>query len=1026
MATERSEQRVRSAWRRVASLTVLASATVLSPLASASSGAADARVIVDHAVRTGHATTRAPKDTSFDVVLAPRHAAQLRAFIADLSNVSSPLYHHFLARGVFAREFAPSANTVAQLRTYFSGYGLTVHRGTDGTMVWRVSGATPRVAAALNAHIVGLKDSSGGTLSVLGSDGTLPASLASHVAGIEGLSSVDVAHSMVAHATATSHHVVARDNAGTNETTCNAATAAANDQGAYLPSQQSSLYGLSNQWASGVDAAGTTIGVYELAGYSTTSVTTYLNCFGLANQVQPVISVDGGPGRGDTSVNSESESDLDIEEVASLAPGATIEVYEAPNSTNGALDEYAQMAQDDTASIITTSWGQCESQQGASGQAAEATVFEQMAAQGQTIIAAAGDDGSTDCVNASNNPINTLAVDDPASQPDVLAVGGLAVTSISPLTQAVWNSAFPAAGVNDGANAGSQGGGGGGISSYWSRPSWQSGDNIPASRTHRLVPDISVMADPSYGFLEYTPSSRTSNAWSAVGGTSIGSPLVAALLATATQACGGGRLGLITPTLYAMARQGAGFDDVTQGNNNIFTDGGNYHAGVGYDLASGVGSPDASSFISTLCAQIPAAASIFSSTPVNVDAGSSTVTIAVTNDAAGPIAGVAAPSVTATQSGATVSVTPLSPVADAAGQVSYAVTTTSPGTVHLTFSFGGATLLTTQVAVGTSASATAVTNAVAALGVTTSSLRATAFDDATVFAGVTSGGKVVVDSTTSAPVTLSVTGASGAPALACNTTTCDLVVSVGGALDVVTNLLTRPVVTKWSTSTSLATGVTSSSLSVAVSSNGTLAASYLRSGHVITVTSSVSGAHPVASDLTVADHLGAVSGGTSLVSPTAGTFNVAVVSGGTLWLLSTTPGHKVNVSTASAYSVTANGALTSTPMAVIDQHVVEIIELTSTKKVVVFSGTTAAAATPSVAVVAATNASAVALTSGVNGDDLLVRTATGALRLIARTPSWTSFDASALTSTTFSNVTLIPGGTSGVVSMGVTLLDVLG
>ena len=201
--------------------------------------------------------------------------------------------------------------------------------------------------------------------------------------------------------------------------------------------------------------------------------------------------------------------------------------------------------------------------------------------------------GSSDCNGITNN---APAVDDPASQPLVTGVGGLSVNDINPLSETVWNTP---------AKSGSGGAGGGGASILWSRPSWQNAPGVPASATMRLVPDLSTDADPSTGFVQYyTGTSQgachqnCAGGWNSVGGTSIGAPMVSSLVAVAAQSCNTSRLGFINPSLYAMA--GTGFTDVTTGSNDLYNVG-EYSAGVGYDMASGLGSPSGAGFFAGLC-----------------------------------------------------------------------------------------------------------------------------------------------------------------------------------------------------------------------------------------------------------------------------------------------------------------------------------------------------------------------------------------------------------------------------------------
>src|ERR1019366_9928992 len=304
--------------------------------------------------------------------------------------------------------------------------------------------------------------------------------------------------------------------------------------------------------------------LYELGQYDPSNTSIFFKCYGLSPTMNTV-NVDGGSTGG-----FNNEATMDVEETAALAPGATLEVYEAPNTSSGNLDLYSRIASDNTAAVVSTSWGDCETDPTGTV-AAEQVIFEQMAAQGQTVIAASGDNGSSDC-----NAIiaNAPAVDDPASQPLVTGVGGLTVSSLAnPLTESVWNA-------NGGAS-------GGGASQIWSRPAWQNATGITASETMRLVPDLSVMADPATGFMNYNTHNATGNCqgWCTIGGTSIGAPLVSALVVTGAQVCGTPRLGLINPTLYNVARTSQAFNDITTGNNDLFGTG-VYAAGVGYDTPS--------------------------------------------------------------------------------------------------------------------------------------------------------------------------------------------------------------------------------------------------------------------------------------------------------------------------------------------------------------------------------------------------------------------------------------------------------
>lgn len=562
-----SRRSVRSLWAMMSAGVTLCALTLPATTALAS----QPRVVVAHAAALPHDVTvvNAPLTTSFDVVLRQRHHGELTSLLAAISNPASPSYRHFLTTAQFATRFGAGAGSVRAVRSYFASYGLHPGALSKGHILLHVSGSTSAIAHALDASLVTVRRANGSLAAQFTSPASVPASLSRDVSAVAGLSSVAPPASTGAPRAAA--HV---STPGVCPSAGSSTTNGPNSLGGYTLGQQAVLYGLNTAYAQGFNGAGQTIGVYELGPYNAADLHTYFTCYG-ENPVISDVAVDGG-----STGPSSDEATLDIEEAAGLAPGAAITVYSAPNSGNGPLDAYQQMADDNTASVITTSWGTCESDPSGSPQA-EQSIFEQMAAQGQTVFAASGDNGSSDCAGVTTN---ALAVDDPASQPYVTGVGGLSVTSLNPLAQTVWND-----------GTGSHGGAtGGGSSTLWSRPSWQVAPGIASTDTMRMVPDLSVMGDPGTGFIQYF------GGWGAIGGTSIGSPLMSAVVAVAAQRCGLGRLGFINPTLYAMAS--TGFIDVTSGNNDLFGLGA-YSAAPGYDMASGLGSPDPTTFMGALCPQ---------------------------------------------------------------------------------------------------------------------------------------------------------------------------------------------------------------------------------------------------------------------------------------------------------------------------------------------------------------------------------------------------------------------------------------
>jgi subtilase family serine protease len=562
------------------------------PLSATATSASEPRVVVSGVspLPPGVVVVNKVITTSFDLALTQTNQAALTTFIASLANTTSSNFHHYLTPTQYARQFGASDASVNAVRAYFTSFGLNVGSLSTGRNILHASGTTTNIARAFDATVVTVRRSDGTLVAHLTSNATVPAALANDVTAVAGLSAVQATtpSGLVSHSVATpSSCASAGSSSGTTPNTL----------GGYTLQQQAQLYGFSAAWLNGDTGVGQTIAIYELAQYNATDTAAYFTCYGLTPKVTTV-NVDGGPTSADNAGNAPDEATLDLEEASALAPGAAIEVYQGTNAGNGPTDIYSQIASDNTATIVSTSWGICEPQN-SGGVAAEQAIFEEMAAQGQTVVAASGDSGSSDCQGAPTSS-STPAVDDPASQPYVTGVGGLSVTNIAPLTQTVWN---------DNCTSSSCGSSGGGVSTIWTQPVWQVAPGITttgASGGMRMVPDLSVMGDPATGFIQYYTGSTVTcqgscnSGWNAIGGTSIGAPLISALVAVAAQSCNtqSGRLGFINPSLYPMAA--TGFNDVTTGSNDLLGVG-KYSAGPGYDMASGLGSPNGAAFIAGLC-----------------------------------------------------------------------------------------------------------------------------------------------------------------------------------------------------------------------------------------------------------------------------------------------------------------------------------------------------------------------------------------------------------------------------------------
>jgi kumamolisin len=341
----------------------------------------------------------------------------------------------------------------------------------------------------------------------------------------------------------------------------------------YTPVQVAQLY----QFPQGATASGQTIGIIELGGgYRTADLSAYFKGLGQTAPQVTAVSVDQGKNTPGTASGADGEVMLDIEVAGSVAVGAKIVVYFAPNTDQGFIDAISTAVHDtaNKPSVISISWGGPESSWTAQATSALDAACQSAATLGITITVAAGDNGSSDGATGNN-------VDFPASSPHVLACGGtkLVGNGSGITSEVVWNE-----------QANGEGATGGGVSSVFALPSWQANASVPApsgGAGGRGVPDVCGDADPVTGY-----QVRVDGQSMVIGGTSAVAPLWAGLLALNNQQ-NGTTAGFIQPQIYA-ARAASAFNDIVSGNNGAFS------AGPGWDACTGLGSPIGSKLIALL------------------------------------------------------------------------------------------------------------------------------------------------------------------------------------------------------------------------------------------------------------------------------------------------------------------------------------------------------------------------------------------------------------------------------------------
>ncbi len=397
------------------------------------------------------------------------------------------------------------------------------------------------------------------------------------------------------------------------------------------------------------------------------------------------------PNTGSSTVytGDETESDLDIEYTSGIATGASIVfVYTGSNNNYGVFDALQYAVDNKLAPVISVSYGSCEAALSSSDYTTLTSIFAQAAAQGQTIVAASGDSGSTDCyqqTSLSTATRQSLAVDFPASSQYVTGLGGTMLTSAAVASgSSYWQSAsgsdvissalsyMPEQVWNNDSTSGLSSGGGG-VSTLTLRPSWQTGVAGIPSGSYRLVPDIALASSPQNAGYLYCSSDTQSTGitgscshgfrdtnstyLTVAGGTSFAAPVFAGMLAILNQRLNSSGQGAINSTLYSLAANSStyasAFHDITSGSNacssgsSICSTTGSsaYSATTGYDLATGLGSLDFNNLMNVWPGVSTQTASksfaISAPSTLSITAGSSaaaTVTVTPANGYTGTVA----------------------------------------------------------------------------------------------------------------------------------------------------------------------------------------------------------------------------------------------------------------------------------------------------------------------------------------------------------------------------------------------------
>jgi len=593
--------------------------------------------------------------------------ADLDALIAAQQDHNSPLYHQWLSPDQFAARFGMAQSDLDKVQTWLEQQGFSIDSVARSRNMIRFSGTAGQVEQAFSTQmhfytVAGEKHFAPST------ELSLPSALSPVVTAVRNLDDFRprpmIQHSRIRQANP-------------------AFTSSISGSVFFTPGDIKLAYGVNTLISAGNTGAGQSIAIVGQSSIVTSDIENFQNADALTVKDPTLVLV---PGSGTPQVYSgdEGESDLDLEWSGAMAPGAQIYFVYTGNSTNyGVFDSIAYAVDEKIGNIISVSYGSCEGGSSASSLLALDAVLQQATTQGQTVVAASGDAGSSSCYVSptATSPVlatqEALSVSFPASSQYVTGVGGTEITSandtagstywqakgssdeITSLLQYIpevaWNDDVTA--VNAGATSLSATGGG--VSTlYTAQPSWQSsyftatGETNPNSKA-RLVPDVALYSSPDLpGYLFCTSDSSdwvngqtascssgfrdsSTNDLTVAGGTSFATPIFAGMVAVLNQTKGyvSGQ-GLLNTELYSLASNSttyaASFNDVTTGNNECPSSLGSsycstassasYVTSTGYDPVTGLGSVN----LSNLVTAWPASTSTLIGTTTTLSAASST------------------------------------------------------------------------------------------------------------------------------------------------------------------------------------------------------------------------------------------------------------------------------------------------------------------------------------------------------------------------------------------------------------------
>ncbi len=384
-----------------------------------------------------------------NILLLKRSAAQdsaLKKLLEDQQNPKSPNYHNWLTPAQYGKQFGAAPEDIQKITAWLTNHGFTVDPPMAGRNLIMFSGTHAELEDAFHTelHTYEVK---GKRYYANSTNPLIPAALAPVVSGFSSL------NNFPKHALHTPPRAIRRD-----KSTWKFVTQASNAQPNFTvqnpneslhvigPSDLATMYNVQPLWDAGIDGTGQTIAIVSDSDINPADIDYFRKTFGLPAKHLNVLYFGPSPGL----TQDESEADLDVEWAGAVAKGATIDlVVAADTATSGGIDgAAAYIINNNLASILNVSYGECEQFLGPAGNQYYTESWEQAAAQGITVLAAAGDWGSAVCDAGDENlnrPGETyseygMTVNGIASTAYDVAVGGTDLYSEYADPDKYWNS----------------------------------------------------------------------------------------------------------------------------------------------------------------------------------------------------------------------------------------------------------------------------------------------------------------------------------------------------------------------------------------------------------------------------------------------------------------------------------------------------------------------------------------------------------------------------------------------------------